>query len=356
VSRYQRIRPFLFALDPELAHRLAIGALATGLLRLQTPPAEPGLRRSLLGLDFTNPLGLAAGFDKNGEAPEALLKLGFGFVELGTVTPKRQAGNPRPRLFRLTADMAIINRLGFNNDGHDTVHARLARRRRGGIIGVNLGANRDSADRVGDYAAGVTRFADIADYLTINVSSPNTPGLRDLQEKAALVTLLAAVTDARAGAGRRVPLLLKIAPDLDDGALAAIAETAVAAGIEGMIVANTTLARDGLSDRRLATEAGGLSGVPLFRRSTILLARLRRLVGRKLILVGAGGIDSPESAFEKVAAGADLVQLYTGLIYKGPSLPRAIVADLPRLLEQRGFKMIVEAVGCEAERWAAVAP
>jgi dihydroorotate dehydrogenase len=352
MSGYARIRPLLFVLDPERAHGLALGAVATGLVPHLPQSADPRLKRHLLGLDFPHPLGLAAGFDKNAEAPNALLSLGFGFVEVGTVTPRPQGGNPRPRLFRLDGDEAIINRLGFNNDGADQVHRRLAARRRRGIVGVNIGANRDSGDRITDYAAGVARFADVADYLVINISSPNTPGLRDLQEQAALVTLLAAATSAREQAAKRTPLLLKIAPDLDDHALAAVTETALSAGIEGMIVANTTTGRDGVTDLGRAAEPGGLSGRPLFRRSTAILAKLRRLTRGRLVLVGAGGIDSPESAFAKIAAGADLLQIYTGLVFKGPGLPRAIVNGLRRILDERGFASITDAVGAEAEKLA----
>ncbi len=349
---YGLLRPLLFRLDAETAHHLALRALMLGLSPIRVPAPDPRLRQHLLGLDFINPIGLAAGLDKNGEAADGLLALGFGFVEVGSVTPQPQAGNPRPRLFRLPADRALINRLGFNNDGHQRVHGRLAARRPRGIVGVNVGANKTSTDRVADYVAGVTRFADVADYLVLNVSSPNTPGLRDLQEKTALTSLLAAVTAARDAAPRRVPLLLKIAPDLDDDALADIADAALASGIDGMIVANTTLARDGLADGALAREAGGLSGRPLFKRSTAILAKLRRRVGRNLVLVGTGGVDSAEAAFTKIAAGANLVQLYTGLIYEGPGLPAAILRELPRLLERRGFAAIGDAVGSEADRLA----
>ena len=355
MSGYARIRPLLFGLDPERAHRLVLSTIAAGLIAHLARPADPRLARRLLGLDFPNPLGLAAGFDKNGEAANALLSLGFGFVEVGTVTPRPQAGNPRPRLFRLVRDEAIINRLGFNNQGADRVHRRLARRRRRGIVGVNIGANRDSGDRITDYATGVSRFADVADYLVINISSPNTPGLRDLQERAALVTLLAAATTARDQARKRTPLLLKIAPDLDDSALAAIAETALSANIDGMIVSNTTIGRDGVTDAKLAAESGGLSGRPLFRRSTAMLAKLRRLTKGRLVLVGTGGIDSPAAAFAKIAAGADLLELYTGLVFKGPGLPRAILNGLSEILDERGFSSIGDAVGCEAEKLASIA-
>jgi dihydroorotate dehydrogenase len=324
---YRLIRPFLFALDPETAHTVAIAALKAGL-RPRAHAPDPRVKRRLMGLDFPNPTGLAAGFDKNAEVVDAALAMGFGFVEIGTVTPLPQAGNPRPRMFRLTADRAIINRLGFNNQGHEAVYARLAARERKGIVGVNLGANKDSADRVADYVAGVRRFADVADYLTINISSPNTPGLRDLQEKDALAGLLAAVAEARAATLKSPPVLVKIAPDLDEDALAAIVETVVAAGIEGMIVSNTTIARDGLSDRTHAHEAGGLSGRPLFRRSTEVLAAVRRFAGDRLVLVGVGGVDSAEAARAKLAAGADLVQFYTGMVYEGPGLPATIAAAI----------------------------
>ena len=349
-------RTFLFALDPETAHRLALKALAAMPLGA-APAGDPRLRQHLLGLDFPNPIGMAAGFDKNAEVPDAVLALGFGFVEVGTVTPLAQKGNPPPRVFRLAADRAVINRLGFNNEGHDVVYRRLlARKGRPGIVGVNVGANRDSADRDGDYAAGIARFADVAAYIAINVSSPNTPGLRDLQEKKALTRLLlraVSVRDKAAANGRRLPLLLKIAPDIDAAALDAITDTALSVGIEGMILSNTTVARDGLSDKRLAAEAGGLSGRPLFRTSTVMLARVRRRVDPGFVLIGAGGVDSAETAFAKIAAGANLVQLYTGFIYGGPGLADEINAGLADLLARKGFRSVAEAVGTEVDRWAA---
>jgi dihydroorotate dehydrogenase len=328
---YGLIRPLLFGLDPETAHRAAIGALAIGAY-VRAPAPDPKLRRRLLGLDFPNPIGLAAGFDKNAEVVDAALGLGFGFVEVGGVTPRPQIGNPRPRIFRVPGDKAIINRLGLNNDGYDAVHARLARRERRGIVGVNIGPNKDSPDRVADYVLGVKRFADVASYLAINVSSPNTPGLRDLQEKQALTRVLGAVAEARAGLPKPLPILVKIAPDLDDDALAAIAETAIDSGIDGMIVSNTTLSRAGIGDAKMAAEAGGLSGRPLFAPSNKLLTRARALVGDKLVLIGVGGIDSGTAARQKLAAGADLVQLYTGMVYEGPGLPGRIVAELGRAL------------------------
>jgi dihydroorotate dehydrogenase len=322
---YPLVRPLLFALDPEVAHRAAIVALKSGLVP-RAPPSDPRLRRHVLGLDFPNPVGLAAGFDKNAEVPDAVLALGFGFVEVGTVTPHPQAGNPKPRMFRVPGDGALINRLGFNNEGHDAVYERLARRKRRGIVGVNLGANKDSTDRVADYVAGVARFAAVADYLALNISSPNTPGLRDLQQRDGLMRLLGTVAEARRT--RPIPLLVKIAPDLDDDALTAIVAAAISSGIDGIIATNTTTARDELADKALASEAGGLSGRPLFGPSTEGLRKLRAIAGSKLVLVGVGGVDSVETARAKLAAGADLVQLYTGMVYEGPRLGQRIVAGL----------------------------
>jgi dihydroorotate dehydrogenase len=322
---YPLVRPLLFALDPEVAHRAAIVALKSGLVP-RAPPSDPRLRRHVLGLDFPNPVGLAAGFDKNAEVPDAALRLGFGFVEVGTVTLRPQAGNPKPRMFRVPGDGALINRLGFNNEGHDAVYERLARRKRRGIVGVNLGANKDSTDRVADYVAGVARFAAVADYLALNISSPNTPGLRDLQQRDGLMRLLGTVAEARRT--RPIPLLVKIAPDLDDDALTAIVAAAISSGIDGIIATNTTTARDELADKALASEAGGLSGRPLFGPSTEVLRKLRAIAGSKLVLVGVGGVDSVETARAKLAAGADLVQLYTGMVYEGPRLGQRIVAGL----------------------------
>jgi dihydroorotate dehydrogenase len=351
VTPYSLLRPLLFALDAETAHSVSIQALKTGLL--PAAPAPDGrLRRKILGLDFASPVGLAAGYDKNAEVVDATHALGFAFVEVGTVTPHEQRGNPRPRLFRLDSDRAVINRIGFNNPGFAAVHERLQRHR--GIVGVNIGANRDSGDRNADYASGVRRFAGVADYIAINVSSPNTPGLRDLQERRALADLMAAVTAAR-GSGPPVPILVKLAPDLDDRALAAAVETVVEAGVEGLIVANTTLARDGVR-HAAAREAGGLSGRPLFRRSTIVLAKARRIAGPKMAIIGVGGIDSPEAAWAKLAAGADLVQLYTGMVFEGPGLPARIAAGLAARLDLAGVSAIGDVVGSETDRWAAMMP
>lgn len=348
-------RQVLFTVDPETAHSLSIAALKSGLPLCGRWPPSDALRVTVAGLNFANPLGMAAGYDKNGEVPDALLGLGFGFAEVGTVTPLAQPGNPKPRIFRLRADEGVINRLGFNNEGHKRCLKRMRERAgRAGVVGVNIGANKDSADRMADYELGVTRFADCASYLTVNISSPNTPGLRDLQSREHLTELLSRVTEARTKAlgGRRpLPIFLKIAPDLDDASLEEIAQAVLAEGIEGVIVSNTTVARDGLRSG-FASEAGGLSGRPLFRKSTIMLARMRKLVGPDVALVGTGGVDSAESAIEKIRAGADLVQLYTGMIYAGPSLPGRIVAGMARHAEREGIRSIAELRDSAVDAWA----
>ena len=314
------VHPLLMRLEPELAHNLAIAGLRA-LPRTAAPPDDPVLAVSAFGLAFPNPVGLAAGFDKNGVVSNRLLSLGFGHVEIGTVTPLPQPGNARPRLFRLAKDRAIINRFGFNSDGHEALRRRFAARRRHGIVGVNLGANKDSADRAGDYALGAAVFAPLADYLTINVSSPNTPGLRDLQSADALDTLLARSIEARDGAadGRRpTPLLLKIAPDLTLVELDAIVAVARRRAVDGMIVSNTTIARPlHLTDRSLAREAGGLSGAPLFAAATRMLAQTWLRVDRQFPLIGVGGVHDGETARAKIEAGASIVQLYSSLIYDG---------------------------------------
>ena len=348
---YQALRRALFSLDPEQAHKLAIRTLASAWLPRRRPVADLRLRRTLLGCDFANPIGVAAGFDKDADAVDGLFALGFAFVEVGTVTPLPQKGNPKPRLFRLPQDRALINRLGFNSRGHGAVLGRLKERKdKGGIVGVNIGANRDSTDRLEDYELGVKRFVDIADYLAVNISSPNTPGLRDLQAKEHLVELLRRVIAARHASTRQPPLLLKIAPDLDDAAVEEIVDIALAAGIEGMIVCNTTTARDRVKDPS-SSEPGGLSGWPLMRRSNIMIAKVRKLAGSRLVLIGAGGVASPELAFVKMAAGADLVQLYTGLIYEGPGLPVRILSGLLELVERNGFGSVADIVGSDTERW-----
>ncbi len=356
MSGYDLLRPVLFSLDPEAAHRLALKALATGI-HPRPERRHPALAQSLLGLDFPNPIGMAAGFDKNGEVPDALLALGFGFTEVGTVTPKPQAGNPKPRIFRLPAHRAMINRLSFNGEGHAAVHRRLAARKgRPGIVGVNVGANKTTADRPGDYAAGIACFSDVADYFTVNISSPNTPGLRDLHHEVALSELLSRIFEARAQAPRRVPILLKIAPDLDDDALSATTEIALRSGVDGMVISNTTVARDAIAGDPLASETGGLSGAPLFEPSTVMLAKVRKIVGREMVLIGVGGVDSAETVLAKLKAGADLIQFYTGMVYAGPGLPAQILAELPKLLAREGVTSVADIVGRDAEAWAAGGP
>ena len=352
-------RQALFAFDPETAHGLSIAALKTGIPLCPAPAANPRLRTRLRGLDFPNPLGMAAGFDKNAEVPDALLRLGFGFAEVGTVTPRPQPGNPRPRIFRLTSDRAVINRLGFNNEGHDAAAGRLrSRTAAGGIVGVNIGANKDSPDRVADYEDGVRRFAPLASYLTVNISSPNTPGLRALQGREQLAELLARVVATRAGlvgSARTTPIFLKIAPDLAQPELVDIAAEVDAKNVDGVIVSNTTLSRDGLKSLAHAAEQGGLSGVPLFQRSTAVLARLRLLVGPDRVLVGAGGVATTQDAIEKIRAGADLVQLYTGMIYGGPALPGRIVRGLAKFAEAEGLQSLRDIRDSGSARWAALA-
>lgn len=340
-------------LPPEAAHRVTIRALSAGLvpaLAAATPPpgAGPSLAIRLWGRDFPNPVGLAAGFDKDGEAFAACLRLGFGFVEIGSITPRPQPGNPRPRLFRLAADGAIINRMGFNSRGLGFAAERLRRRRPAdGIVGVNLGKNKESADAAADYAAGARALAPLADYLVINVSSPNTPGLRALQGRAALAGLVAAVTAARAEAAPAAPppLLLKIAPDLTEEDKRDIAEVALGSGLDGLIVSNTTIARPATLRSAHAGEAGGLSGQPLFNPSTAALADMYRLTQGRLPLIGVGGIASGADAYAKIRAGASLVQLYTAMVYQGPGLVRRIQRELAGLLGADGFTTLAQAVG-----------
>lgn len=350
IDRFALAAPLLHRLDPETAHRLTVQALRLGLAPRARTPDEPILGGTVWGLPFPNPVGLAAGFDKNAEAADALLGLGFGFVEVGTVTPRPQAGNPRPRLFRLPEHGAILNRMGFNNAGLEACAARLrARRGRPGIVGANIGKNKDSADAVQDYVQGIDVLAPLADYLVINVSSPNTPGLRALQGREPLRALLARCLEARdrAAAGRRVPLLVKVAPDLTEADRADIAEVALASGIDGLIVANTTLARPPGLPPHLAEGGGGLSGRPLFAPSTALLADFYRRTGGRLPLIGVGGIASGADAYAKIRAGARLVQLYTALVYQGPRLIAEIKREIAARLRADGFASLEEAVGAD---------
>ena len=349
--------PVARCFDPERAHRLAILALKLGLApRGRLGGSDPALRSEVFGIEFPNPIGLAAGFDKSAEAWAPLLGLGCGFVEIGTLTPRPQRGNPIPRVFRLTEDQAAINRYGFNNDGLDTGLDRLRSRDRDiGIVGINVGINKDSMDQAGDFANAVERSTPLADYLTVNVSSPNTPGLRDLQAADQLDVLLAAVIQARdAGSAQDAcpPLLLKIAPDLTRDMVTEIVEIAVARGVAGIIVGNTTLSRPENLVSSNRSEAGGLSGAPLFPLSTRVLAWAYLAAAGRMPIVGAGGVDGPEAAYAKLRAGASLVQLYTALIYKGPGLFRATVEGLGARLRNDGHANVADVIGIDATRWA----
>ncbi len=334
--------PALHLLPPETAHAVGLRALQLGMAPAPGPATSPRLACKIAGLSLPNPIGLAAGFDKNAIAVAPLLQSGFGFIELGAATPKPQPGNPKPRLFRLSPDQAAINRFGFNNQGMEAIAERLAKPRNG-IAGINLGANKDSEDRAEDFAKVLACIGPHVDFATVNVSSPNTEKLRDLQGKAALKALLQGVLEVRATLPKAIPVFLKIAPDLDSKALEDIAETAVATGISGIICTNTTLAREGLQSR-FATEAGGLSGQPLFESSTRVLARISKLTNGEMPLIGVGGVSDAEQAFAKIRAGASAVQLYTALVYKGIGLAQEITLGLDEILQREGFANIAEAV------------
>jgi dihydroorotate dehydrogenase len=342
--------PLMHLLDPEVAHGLSIKALKMGMVPTPGPVTSPRLTTTLAGMTLPNPIGLAAGFDKNAEAIAPLLASGFGFVEVGAATPRAQAGNAKPRLFRLTADNAAINRFGFNNQGMDVIAARLADRPDSGVLGINLGANKDSADKAEDFAKVLTACGPHVDFATVNVSSPNTEKLRDLQGKAALEGLLAGVMAANAALEKPVAIFLKIAPDLEPQDLQDIAEVAISTGISGIIATNTTLSRDGLLSAH-AAQAGGLSGQPLFEKSTRILAQLSVLTEGKLPLIGVGGIGSAEQAYAKIQAGASAVQLYTAMVYKGIALAGEIAQGLDELLARDGFANVDDAVGTKRGEW-----
>jgi len=342
VSLYPLIRPLVFALDAETAHRATIAGLKMMPARR---PAEfpPLLRTTVAGLDFPTPVGLAAGFDKDAEVPQQMLSLGFGFVEVGTVTPRPQQGNPKPRLFRLSEDQAVINRMGFNNRGQQSAFARLTEcTNTHGVIGVNIGANKDSADRIADYVAGVRAMTRMSRYLTINISSPNTPGLRGLQDAGALEELLAAVGEART----TEPIFLKVAPDLEAGDPDRIVRAAIDHKIDALIVSNTTVSRPPLRSR-LASEQGGLSGQPLKPLALKALRDFRAASGGEIPLIGVGGIANADDAWERIRAGASLVQLYSAMVYEGPGIARRIAHGLAQRLAREGFASIAEAVGTE---------
>ncbi len=347
IDLFPLARPVMSLLDPEAAHTLTLRALRMGLGPRAREADPVSLAIDVLGFHFENPLGIAAGFDKNGEVPDAMLAMGMGFAEVGTVTPHSQSGNPRPRIFRLPVHRAVVNRLGFNNEGHAALKKRLeARRKRPGIVGVNIGANKDAADRIADYEAGIRAFEGLASYFTVNISSPNTPGLRALQNRAELETLIARVLAARKS---RTPVLLKIAPDLGQDELADIAEVALAQGLDGLIVSNTTIARGDLVSGVHAQETGGLSGVPLFEMSTAVLADIYRLTKGRLPLVGVGGISNGHDAYMKIRAGASLLQLYSALTYEGPGLIARIKRELAAHLVTDGFAHLKDAVGADVK-------
>ncbi|MEP5717196.1 MAG: quinone-dependent dihydroorotate dehydrogenase [Alphaproteobacteria bacterium] len=346
-----RLMPALRCLDPETAHSLALMALTMGLAPPVATAPRPILKTRVWGMEFTNPVGLAAGFDKDARVPQAVLGLGFGFTEVGSVTPRPQPGNPKPRLFRLTEDRAVINRMGFNNGGHDAMAARLAKFRAGpmgqGIAGVNLGRNKDSKDEVRDYVLGVERLGALASYLVVNVSSPNTPGLRTLQDRGPLTALLTAVKAARDGLANRPPLLVKIAPDLASADLEDIAAVAADVGIDGIIATNTTISRPaGLRDSQKG-QIGGLSGAPLKSMAKGVISDLYQLVGRDIPLIGVGGIATGADAYARIRAGASLVQIYSALVFEGPYLAARIANELADLLDRDGFKSVAAAVGAD---------
>ncbi len=349
LSRFDLAKPFLKLLSPEPAHRLTVRALTLGLGGVAAKADDPILAIRRLGLDFSNPVGLAAGFDKNAEVPAAMLRLGFGFAEFGTVTPLSQPGNPKPRIFRVPSHRAVINRLGFNNEGLDAAVRRIETlRSRGtqpGPIGGNIGKNKDQTDAVADYATGAARLSPLVDYLTVNVSSPNTPGLRALQSRAALTELLSAVLAARQ---KPVPVLVKIAPDLTEADVEDVVRAVIDTQTSGIIVSNTTVERPADLPPKLAAQTGGLSGAPLFAPSTEMLRRVYRIAEDSIPLIGVGGISGPEEAYAKIRAGASLVQLYTALVYEGPGLVARIKDGLAARLRSDGFEKLSDAVGVDA--------
>jgi dihydroorotate dehydrogenase len=340
VNLYPLVRPIAFMADPEAAHRATIAALKVSPGRV--PPNFPlSLRTRVAGLDFRSPVGLAAGFDKDAEVPERMLGLGFGFVEVGTLTPRPQPGNEKPRLFRLKEDRAVINRLGFNNQGQPSAFARLIQcTHLHGVIGVNLGANKDSTDRIADYFSGVRAMSSVARYITINISSPNTPGLRGLQDEGALDELLAAVQQARSNR----PIFLKVAPDLNEGDPERIVRAAIGHKVDALIVSNTTVSRPPLKSR-YADETGGLSGEPLKPLALQALRKFRTASGGEIPLIGVGGIANADDAWERIRAGASLIQLYTAMVYEGPGIARRIASGLAHRLKREGFANISELVG-----------
>lgn len=354
------IRSAIFKLDAEMAHGLSIKALKLGTLPKPNQKNDPRLKLNVAGIDFANPIGMAAGFDKNAEVPMALLKLGFGFTEVGTITPLAQAGNPKPRIFRLPEDHGVINRLGFNNEGHQAALKRLENSpSRNGILGVNIGANKTSADMVEDYVQGIAAFYQFADYFTANISSPNTPGLRDLQARESLSQLLSRCMSKRDQLAqttkRKVPLFLKIAPDLTEDGLDDIAAEVLSHKLDGIIVSNTTLSRTGLINKKVSAEAGGLSGRPILKRSNIVLSKMRQRLGEAFPIIGVGGVNDVSTALEKIQSGADLVQLYTGMIYKGPTIACDINRGLTQYCEENNLATIKDIRDTKVDEFAKLA-
>ena len=342
--------PFVHCLDPETAHGLALQAMRMGLTATPGGVTSTRLKCEIAGLNLPNPVGLAAGFDKNAVAVAPLLQTGFGFIEIGAATPAPQPGNPKPRLFRLPKDRAAINRFGFNNDGANAIAARLAQRPKTGIVGINLGANKTSNDKSADFVSVLKTTGRFVDFATVNVSSPNTERLRDLQGKAALTALLSGVMAARDTLEKPVPVFLKIAPDLSLRELEDIAESALSTGISGIIATNTTLSRDGLQSPH-KDQTGGLSGAPLFEKSTRVLAQLSQMLEQRIALIGVGGISTAQDAYEKIRAGASMVQLYTAMVFGGTQVARDVIHGLDRLLEQDGYANISAAVGVKTKEW-----
>lgn len=337
----------LFAFDAETAHGLSIKGLKLGAANFIAPFQDQRLRQTIAGLEFENPIGLAAGYDKNADVPSQILRLGFGFTEVGTLTPLGQPGNPKPRIFRLPEDEAVINRLGFNNDGHGPAVTKLENiAHHSGLIGVNIGANKDSADRTDDYVKGIGRFYHVASYFTVNISSPNTPGLRDLQARETLADLLIRTKAKRdelaSENGKIIPIFLKIAPDLTEHGLDDIAQEVLRSRIDGVIISNTTITRPKLKATKIAQQAGGLSGRPVFDLSNIILAKMRKRLGAAVPIIGVGGVRDAQTAAEKLRAGADLIQLYTALIYQGPGLANQIAKGLASICDQQGLANINE--------------
>ena len=351
MSLFERLGlSLLRRINPETAHEMALLALRAGWTSTPGPVTSPRLATSLAGLSLPNPIGLAAGLDKNAAAVAPLMRTGFGFIEIGAVTPRPQSGNPPPRLFRLAEDRAVINRFGFNNDGMEAIGRRLATRPTGVPVGLNLGANADSDNHAADFTAVLRHCGPGVDFATVNVSSPNTEGLRDLQRSEKLVTVLTAIMDARASLTRPIPIFLKISPDLNDDSIVDVAGVAADCGIHAIVATNTTVFREGLRSH-CQTETGGLSGAPLFRRSTRVLAQLHRLVGNRIPLIGVGGISNAQDAYAKILAGASAVQLYTAMTFDGLSLAGRIAHELDDLLSRDGISNVSDAVGAENGNW-----